>query len=143
MLESSLEVCFIDTNVWLYAFMESQDEDKAQIAKELIAGSTPAVSSQVVNEVCVNLLKKTTISEEEIAELIRSFYQRYVVLELDREILVEASRLRGQYSFSFWDSIIVSSALRSSVPILYSEDMQDGLVVENRLEIRNPFKASK
>jgi predicted nucleic acid-binding protein len=48
--------------------------------------------------------------------------------------------LREQYAFSFWDSLIVSSALHAEAAVLYSEDMQDGLVVEKRVRIINPFK---
>ncbi len=139
MPESSLVSCFIDTNVWLYAFVESQDEDKARIAKELIENNQPAISAQVVNEVCVNLIRQTDISEDEIQTLIASFYRRYSIFELSREVLVEASRLRGRYAFSFWDSLMVSNALQSGAGVLYSEDMQDGLIVEDRLEIQNPF----
>lgn len=143
MPENNRLTCFIDTNVWLYAFIESQDKEKARLAKDLIESQSPVISSQIVNEVCVNLLRQTVISETEIEEVIEAFYRRYTVQEVSREVLVQASGLRERHSFSFWDSIIVSSALRSGVPILYSEDMQDGLKVENRLEIRNPFKAQE
>ncbi len=139
MPESNPVSCFIDTNVWLYAFVESQDEGKARIAKELIENNQPAISAQVINEVCVNLIRLSDISEDEIQTLIASFYRRYPIFELSREVLVQASRLRGRYAFSFWDSLIVSSALQSGAGVLYSEDMQDGLIVEDRLEIQNPF----
>ena len=139
MPESNPVSCFIDTNVWLYAFVESQDEEKARIAKELIENNQPAISAQVINEVCVNLIRQTDISEDEIQTLIASFYRRYSIFELSREMLVQASRLRGRYAFSFWDSLIVSSALQSGAGVLYSEDMQDGLMIEERLEVRNPF----
>ena len=139
MLESNPVFCFIDSNVWLYAFIESQDEDKSRIANELIENNQPALSVQVINEVCVNLIRQTEVSEDEIRALIASFYQRYTIIELSREVLVQASRLRGPYAFSFWDSLIVSCALQSGASVLYSEDMQDGLIVEDSLEIRNPF----
>ena len=139
MPDSNPVSCFIDTNVWLYAFVESQDEDKTRVAKELVENNQPAISAQVVNEVCVNLIRLSDISEDEIQTLIASFYRRYPIFELSREVLVQASRLRGRYAFSFWDSLIVSSALQSGAGVLYSEDMQDGLIVEDRLEIQNPF----
>ena len=139
MPESNAVSCFIDSNVWLYAFIEGQDEDKSRIAKELIGNNRPTLSAQVINEVCVNLIRKTEVSEEEIRALIASFYKRYIVLELSRETLIQASRLREQYALSYWDSQIVSSALQSGAGVLYSEDMQDGLIVMDRLEIRNPF----
>lgn len=44
------------------------------------------------------------------------------------------------YAFSFCDSTIVASALYADASVLYSEDIQDGLVVENRVRILNPFK---
>jgi len=97
------------------------------------------VSTQVINEVCVNLLKKAQFSEQQVQQLIESFYARYLVIELSKTLLLKASALRVQYTFSFWDSTIVSSALHADASVLYSEDMQDGLVVENRLRIINPF----
>jgi predicted nucleic acid-binding protein len=44
-----------------------------------------------------------------------------------------------QYSLSFWDSIIVASALRSGCEVLYTEDMQDGPEIQDRLTVVNPF----
>lgn len=41
--------------------------------------------------------------------------------------------------FSFWDSLIVASAILGEASILYSEDMQVGLIIENALQIVNPF----
>ncbi len=73
-------------------------------------------------------------------QLIESFYAKYLVMELSKPLLLKASALREQYAFSFWDSLIVSSALSADASALYSEDMQDGLVIEDRLRIINPFK---
>lgn len=52
------EPCFVDTNIWLYAFIKSEDNDKTAIAEQLIKSHKIVVSSQVVNELCVNLIKK-------------------------------------------------------------------------------------
>jgi predicted nucleic acid-binding protein len=51
-----------------------------------------------------------------------------------------AFRLRSEYSLSFWDSLIVSSALENNCTTLYSEDMQHQQYIENQLLIINPFK---
>jgi predicted nucleic acid-binding protein len=93
----------------------------------------------VINEACINLLKKAQFAEQQIQQLIESFYARYMVLDLSKALLLKASALREQYTFSFWDSTIVSSALHADASALYSEDMQDGLVVESRMRIINPF----
>lgn len=132
--------CFIDTNIWLYAFISSDDHRKTETAKHLVEGRIIATSSQVINEMCVNLLKKAHLREDEISGIIASFYSRYEVVEFSKNILLHASALRCDYNFSYWDSLIVSSALHIGARLLYSEDMHNGLVVEKTLEIVNPFK---
>jgi len=49
-------------------------------------------------------------------------------------------RKREKYKYSYWDSLILASALENSCSILYSEDMQHGQVIEDSLKIINPFK---
>jgi predicted nucleic acid-binding protein len=133
--------CFVDTNIWLYAFVEGDDRRKSARAKSLLEASRAViVRPQVINEVCVNLIKKAQFFEPQVQQLIESFYAKYVVVEVSQGLLVKASALREQYSFAFWDSIIVSSALHAGASVLYSEDMQSGLVVENRVRIVNPFE---
>ncbi len=133
---------FIDTNIWLYALSDSQDKQKHRAAKLLIR-RTPriALSTQIVNEVSFNLIRKFQADENDIRKLIRSFHRKYLVIELNRPILLHASDLRRAYSFSFWDSIVVASGLAAGAATLYSEDMQDGLSVQNQLTIVNPLKA--
>ena len=61
-------------------------------------------------------------------------------MEVSKALLLKASAFREECAFSFWDSTIVSSALRAGASVLYSEDMQDELVVANRVRIINPFE---
>jgi len=133
-------LCFVDTNVWLYAFIADQDASKHTIAKQIIETQSIVVSVQILNEISVNLLKKTDIGENEIQNLVQSFYARYPVIGFDKEMLIEASRLRSQFSLSFWDSLIVASALYGGADFLLTEDMQHGLVVGQGLHIVNPFR---
>ena len=51
-------LCFVDTNIWLYAFIATQDARKHAIAKEIIETQQIVLSVQVLNEISVNLLKK-------------------------------------------------------------------------------------
>lgn len=134
------EQCFVDSNIWFYAFNRLQDQAKHQIASDLIQASAIWISTQVINEVCRNLIKKASFQEAQIFGLISAFYSRYQVVELNREILIQASSMREHYLFSFWDSLIVASAMQAGASILYSEDMQTGLVISNQLEIVNPFQ---
>ncbi len=131
--------CFVDSNVWLYALIVGSTPVKTAKANALLNLNTPIVSTQVINEVSRNLIRKARFSDDKIEQVINSFYNKYHVIQLSRNILLVATQLRKTYSVSFWDSVIVSAALESGVSILYSEDMQHGLVVEGRLTIVNPF----
>ncbi len=130
---------FIDTNIWLYSFIRSQNREKTKIAGDIIKKCEIVISVQIINEVCVNLIKKVDFSEEKIKNLIESLYKKYTVFELSQDIILSASKIRNNHSFSFWDSIVAASALDCDADFLLSEDMQDGFKLENKLTIINPF----
>jgi predicted nucleic acid-binding protein len=132
---------FLDSNVWLYALFPQQSHAKSALAKDLIRNNRREIvlSSQVVIEVGANLLRKAKFSEAQITKFIENAYEDYVVIDVSHKILLHASQLRSRYSLAYFDSIIVSAALESGSTILYSEDMQDGLVVDKQLTITNPF----
>jgi predicted nucleic acid-binding protein len=131
---------FIDTNIWLYAFNDSQDAQKTLRARQVIR-QTPqiVISSQIINEVCNNMLRKFGASENDIRKLVRSLYRKYLVVEFTRDILLQASTLRATYMLSYWDGLVLSSAISAGARQLYSEDMQEGLVINGLLKIVNPF----
>lgn len=93
--ETPAESYFIDTNLWLYAFIEGDDPHKTDRAKSLIETQNVLyVSAQVINEVCVNVIKKAHFSEQQVQQLIESFYAKYMVVELSKSLLLKASTLR-------------------------------------------------
>ncbi|GET41325.1 PIN domain-containing protein [Microseira wollei] len=132
----SNQLCFIDSNIWLYLLMvepnsvEAEELRKRSLAIDLINNVNGIVSNQVINEVGSVLCRKASFTEAQIQQVIQSFYSRVAVIELDYDILMNASDLRTRYGFSFWDGLIVASALSANADILYSEDMQDNLVIE-------------
>jgi predicted nucleic acid-binding protein len=50
-----------------------------------------------------------------------------------------ALTLAARLGFNFYDALIVAAALDAKCNLLYSEDLHDGQVIEERLAIRNPF----
>lgn len=139
MPDKAKQFCFVDTNIWLYAFVEAGDVNKSTLARKLLQEIEPIISSQVVNEVSVNLLRKAHFSEEQIRQLIEAFFEKYPVIEAHKTVFLSASNLRQQYSLSYWDSLIVASALQAGVSLLYSEDMHDGMVISGQLKIVDPL----
>ena len=117
--------------------MDSTSEKRDQ-ALRIVGDAGAILSSQAINEVCINLLRKASYSETEIQQTITNFQAKYLIVSVTADVILHASELRSKYSFSYWDRLIVSSALAANCPILYSEDMQNGQRVET-LTITNPF----
>jgi predicted nucleic acid-binding protein len=85
------------------------------------------------------LKKKTQIPENQIRSLIKGWYQDCRIINSNASQHLLASSLRDSYSFSYWDSLIVASALDAGCATLFSEDMKHGQKIENALTIINPF----
>ncbi len=136
--------CFIDSNIWLYRFIinprDTNAIPKQQIATTVTNSQNILISTQVVNEVCANLIRKAGFNNAQIQILLEELAQGCEILPVSLETLQSAVKLRDRYLLSFWDSLIVASAVLGGASILYSEDMQDGLMLENSLQIVNPFK---
>ncbi len=128
---------FIDSNIFLYAF-STKDLKKQKIASSIV-NQTAIISTQVINEVSNNMLKKLHMSNSDIEAFIVDCYEQYSVINFTKNMFIKAAKLREKYLFSYYDSLIVSSALLGKCDILYSEDMQHNLKVEKTLTIVNPF----
>ncbi|OKH17506.1 PIN domain-containing protein [[Limnothrix rosea] IAM M-220] len=137
---------FIDTNIFLYRVLQNPKDDpielarKQAIATEITNSQNLTISTQVINETSANLIKKGKFKEEAVRQFINALYRRYQIAQLDSATFLRASHLRQNYSFSYWDSLIVASALEAKAEILYSEDMQHELIVDNQIQIINPFQ---
>ena len=69
----------------------------------------------------------------------RDITKSYEIVTVSVNLIFRALKLHFKYKFSFFDSLMVVAALEDNCSIFYSEDMQDGQVVENSLTIKNPF----
>lgn len=129
---------FLDTNIFVYAIV--QDDPRTHDAEELITeGGT--VSVQVLNEFAAVARRKTNLTWGEVQLALESIQilcpdPLPITLDTHQEALAIAER----YGYRIYDALIVASALEAKCAILYSEDMQDGQVVDHRLTIRNPFR---
>jgi predicted nucleic acid-binding protein len=132
---------FIDTNVLIYAFSEDEHQ-KQQIALNLINGEADdiLISNQVINELANVFLKKFKLSTVEVENAILELDSIFYITSFDISTQIKALKLKEKYNFQYFDALIVATALENKCGILYSEDMQHELIVENRLQIINPFK---
>ena len=127
---------FFDSNVVLYLL--SQDESISDRCESLIAAGG-VVSVQVLNECANVMLKKLRMDHEEIVEFLSVIKNICDVVPLSLDTHDNALDLITRYNFSWYDSLIVASALESNCTLLWSEDMQDGLVVDKVLTVKSPF----
>lgn len=129
---------FFDTNVLLYLL--SGDAAKADRAEELVArGGTIGV--QVLNEFASVASRKLGMSHAEIRDVLEPIRAICAVTPLTLEIHDRALGLAERYGFSIYDALIVAAALEADCGTLYTEDLQDGQVIDGSLTISNPFKA--
>jgi len=130
---------FFDSNILLYA--TSDDVAKADRAEQLIrSGGT--ISIQVLNEIANVARKKMRFSWHRTHDLLARFRQLLpIVVPVTLEIHEAGLVLAERYLLSVYDGMIVAAALSSGCDTLWSEDMQDGLVIDGRLTVANPFRA--
>ena len=128
---------FFDTNVVLYLL--SADSVKADRAEELLAIGG-VISVQVLNEFTAVASRKLRMAWPEIREVLSQVRVVCPVESISTDTHDRALQVAERYGLSIYDSLIVAAALLAGCMILYSEDMQDGQVIERQLTIRNPFK---
>ena len=130
---------FFDTNVLVYVV--GRHDERTARAEAIVAGGG-VVSVQVLNELVSVARRKLGMTWEEISEAlaaIRTLCPSPVPLTI--EIHEAALRIAAQYGYHIYDALIAAAALEGDCATLYSEDLQDGQVMDDRLTIRNPFPA--
>ena len=133
---------FVDTNILVYA-RDSSDPVKQSRADEVLRvlwkKRTGRLSFQVLQEYYVTVTRKLKpgLRSAEAREDIRDLLA-WVPSQVGTSILETAWEIEDSVGLSWWDSLIVASALDCEATSLLSEDMQDGLAIGS-LEIVNPF----
>jgi len=126
---------FADTNVVLYLL---DDGSKAERAEEIL-GQGPRISVQVLNEAMVNCRRKAGLSWEDTGAFLEGIKSLCPVEDLTVQTHQVGRALAEKYQLSVYDAMIVSAALIAGCTTLWTEDMHDGLLVDDRLRIVNPF----
>lgn len=126
---------FFDSNVVLY--LVGGDPAKAQKAETLILGGGH-VSVQVLNEVTSVMRRKQAAPWQDVhtlLALVRHWSDVHALEERTHDLALNIAEHAG---FHIYDATIIASAKLAGCKTLWSEDMQDGQVIEG-VTIRNPF----
>lgn len=129
---------FFDTNILIYAVAEN--DARASRAEQLLAGGG-VIGVQTLNEFVAIGRRKFEMSWKEIATSLEAFCTLCpdpVPVTLDVHKLAVA--IAAKYKIGIYDALTVSAAIQAGCDTLYSEDLQDGQLIDGRLSIRNPFR---
>jgi predicted nucleic acid-binding protein len=121
---------FVDTNILMYAHDRSagHKHKRAEVVlEELWETRQGVLSMQVLQELCVNLRRRThpPLSAEKTRRLIEDYFRWEVVIP-EPEFVLQAMDIETQYKISFWDALIIHSAESCGATVLYSEDLSNG-----------------
>ncbi len=131
---------FIDTNVLIY--LASEDSAKANLAEKVVAAGG-AISVQVLNELANVARRKMRLSWAETNALLSAVRELLEVYAITVEVHDTGLGLAERYGLSVYDAMIAASALHAECDTLWSEDMQAGLVLDDRLRVTNPFRNAR
>jgi len=131
---------FLDTNIWVYAHLEGENDVKHQKANTLVEETVQplVISTQVLHEY-YSVMLKNKMTDEWIQTNIEAMIEYCEIQLITLSIIRLAHRIKVHYRFSYSDSLIIASALDSGCNILYSEDLHTQQPIENQLQILNPF----
>lgn len=132
---------FLDSNVLVYIddhdAPEKQATATAMVEDERRKG-TGVVSTQVLQEYFVTATRKLKVPASVARQKIELFAKlNLMIIQLDDILL--ATDLHRLHQLSFWDALIVRAAQVAACSTLYTEDLQDGRVIDG-LKIVNPFR---
>jgi predicted nucleic acid-binding protein len=136
------ERVFLDTNVLIYAASADPAEHRKQaVAQRLLDNDNGALSIQVLHEFLTQITRPTRVAPLTLdrAWQFVAAWRRFPVQENSLAVLDQAYALHGRTQFSLWDCLIVAAAQALGCSILYTEDMQDGRIIDG-MRIVNPFR---
>jgi predicted nucleic acid-binding protein len=128
---------FFDTNVLVYSVVEN---DPRGDAAEALLANGGVVSVHVLNEFVAVARRKLGMSWTDVTEAldaIRTLCPSPVSITVETHDA--ALRIAQQYGYHIYDALVAAAALEANCEMLYTEDMQDGQVIDDQLTIRNPF----
>jgi predicted nucleic acid-binding protein len=131
---------FLDTNIVVYLYSDDE-KSKQNIASRALDKNECVVSTQILNEASNVWFKKYNWSAEKIRKHIDNI-ERVCdeLIAVRKNTVYKAIDLKEKYEYSFFDCLMLASALESDCDIIYTEDMSDGQIIGDTLKIVNPFK---
>jgi predicted nucleic acid-binding protein len=130
----------LDTNLWVYLYAKDPINKSLQV-RELVNQKFGLiiVTTQILGELFNVLTRKQIIELQEAKQIISEITSTFSIIPIDTPQVLQALEIHSRYHYSYWDSLIIATALLSNCEFIYSEDMQHQQMIENQVTIINPF----
>ena len=135
---------FVDTNVLVYAHDVSagpKHERALALIKSLWESQTGCLSTQVLEEFYVTVTRKVArpLASEAAAQIVADLAAWHVHAPEATDVLA-AIEIHRRYGISFWDGLVIRSALCLGCQSIWSEDLNPGQVYAG-IPVLNPLTA--
>ncbi|MDJ0658472.1 MAG: PIN domain-containing protein [Crocosphaera sp.] len=132
----------IDTNIWVYAHLKELGNNKHNSALSVLETLPILVSStQVLNEYYSVMLKKK-VEDVYIQDNIEVIIDIAEIQLIQLKTIRLAHEFKLKYRFSYWDSLVLASAMIGDCEYLLTEDLQDNQIItyqSRQIKVINPF----
>ena len=134
---------FVDTNILIYAHDRSaglKHDLARQLLERLWISGQGVLSTQVLQEVCINLRRKIArpLPVDEIRRLLQDYLSWEIVVNTPESVL-QALEIELRYKISFWDALVLQAAESAGAAVLYSEDLAAGQKY-GPIQVINPLR---
>jgi predicted nucleic acid-binding protein len=130
---------FLDSNVLIYCYTITEPNKQQKAFQVIDINPQLFVSTQVLQEFCNVVHKKFSPQIVDLETALSEIESLVSIHDNTIDTVRKANGLKNKYGYSFYDSLIISAALECGCNTLYSEDMQHGQTIEDKLKIVNPF----
>lgn len=130
---------FLDSNILIYAYSIDEPKKQKMVQDLLNKHEIIIISTQTINEFINVTVKKKMLNNAQVASVVNELFSVFVIELINQDTIKKALELVDKYHYSYFDSLMLSSAIVSSCATLYSEDMHHEHIVEGKLKIVNPF----
>jgi predicted nucleic acid-binding protein len=117
-----------NTNLLVYYYSEDEPE-KSAIVENILKSNDIVISAQIINEFSYVMIRKFRKEPELILEIIEEWRKEFDIKDLTPALSIESLNIHKRYRFSFWDSLVIATAIESNCGILFTEDLHHNQII--------------
>lgn len=130
---------FFDTNIIVYLYSTDEPQKRSLIESLLVPGNI-YISTQVINEFLNVMIKKKKIEAKLLKKVVDELTELFQIALIDGITIRLALQLMSINNYSYFDSLMIASAIENNCKLLYTEDMHHHHIINDSTQLINPFE---